>query len=307
MKKTLSEIFKMPKAFLAFLAALLFLSHAPIFCAQYVRIAKIIDSNLFQTTDSILISLANVNTISITDPDSLKREFAKKTIKYGKDHLLGRSFIAERAGMADSVIFVHLFEELLFARLSINKAYLRKGFGYFLPEPGSRYFKEYQRAVEEAERKGLGVYDQNNFIAHGPFIANAFWLSAGLGAALDEKGLFIGDLSAHSRKKNLLLNGGFQVLDSFYEGELMKSFYLLAGFSRYSQLLDFIISAGPNLGYSGPTFYPGVRAEVETHMHLPMILGLGIKMSMTITNKFHYIAITLNPSLGAWNIKRKKS
>src|SRR4030067_3046905 len=127
--------------FVRLFAVIISLSLLPCLKGQELRIEKILDSNLFETADSTLISLANVKTISINDPDSLKREFAEKTIKYGKEHLLGRSFIAERVSKTDSVLFVHLFKELPFTRLSINKEYLLKGYGYFSPDQDSRYFK----------------------------------------------------------------------------------------------------------------------------------------------------------------------
>src|SRR4030067_2581322 len=100
--------------FVRLFAVIISLSLLPCLKGQELRIEKILDSNLFETADSTLISLVNVKTISINDPDSLKREFAKKTIKYGEKHLLGRSFLAEPVSQINTVTLVHLFKKLPF-------------------------------------------------------------------------------------------------------------------------------------------------------------------------------------------------
>ena len=87
---------------------------------EQVKIIQILDTNLFKTEDGKIISLANVGTISIEDPDSFKQKFAFKVFDYAKKTLLDKEFLAEFVNDGDSIRKAHLWKKYLLLYDSVN-------------------------------------------------------------------------------------------------------------------------------------------------------------------------------------------
>jgi hypothetical protein len=92
---------------------------------QPCRIISVKDTNLFLTRDSLLISLANVETISINAADALQRKIAQRYFRNIEQKLLNKSFIMEIAGRDDSSAQVHLFRALPAGRHSYENVFWR--------------------------------------------------------------------------------------------------------------------------------------------------------------------------------------
>jgi len=143
-----------------------------------VRITQILDTNLFKTADGKIISLANVKIISIQDPDSLRQRFAFRVYSFAEKSLINKVLFLEVATENDSVLIVHLWDELF---ESVNRKFLQMGYGYFDPKPDSKYFRKYEIAADNAKRNELGIYNAELFCPKTPLKPNAFWIGCGLG------------------------------------------------------------------------------------------------------------------------------
>jgi len=104
-----------------------------------IKITQVLDTNQFKTEDGKIISLANVSTFSIQDPDSFKQKFAFKVYKYAQKNLIDKELLNEFVSENDSIKKVHLWKKRLIFLSSVNESYLDYGFGYFDPEPKSEY------------------------------------------------------------------------------------------------------------------------------------------------------------------------
>jgi len=287
--------------------------------SQKVRIIYINDTNQFQIQDSTAISLANIRTYSIYDPDSLKRKFASKAYRNTTRHLLDHQFQMETTGLSDSVAQVHLFRNILFIKQSLNERFLQLGFGFFNPEPESKYTKQYRRASNEAKRKNLGVYDKKQFTTIPPFKYNALWCNLGIGTGMtwekrfgkiDNGGAFFCNLSLHTRLNGTVLSFGYEGI-YLNECNTQSGYFLTAGLSHYGRWQDLICSTGISINraayqddmsdyswISDP--FLGLPLKFQMLFHFPAGLGAGFSLDMNINKHASYLIVTFNVSLGVW-------
>ena len=220
-------------------AILLLLLCSLIFAEETVKIKVIHDTNLFETQDGQLISLSNVQTISISDSDSYRQRFAVRVHKQIKDLLLYRFIIVESTGNQDSIMLTHLWRRLPLGRESINTMFLTKGWGKFIPAQESGYALEYESAYVSAVRQKIGMHNPRQFrAAYRP--SNAIWFSGGMGFgnADDHRrsghwktDCFALDASLNVRKKWLVWTCGYNLSAPYGLGSphSMRTLYGLAG------------------------------------------------------------------------------
>ncbi len=128
---------------------------------ERVKIVKIIDTNLFQLADGRLIQLDEIATPSITSQSTFKKYLAKQILKYTRMMLLGKQVIIQydssqvRAGVP---LKVHLFKIYPLEKLNINKIYLERGYGKFVPREDFPKEKAYAEAEKTAKQKHLGIW-----------------------------------------------------------------------------------------------------------------------------------------------------
>jgi len=177
-----------------------------------VKIIQILDTNLFKTANGKIISLANVRTISIQDPDSFKQKFAIKVYRFAEKTLVDKVLFMEVATENDSVLIVHLWDELL---ESVNRKFLQMGYGYFDPKPDSKYFRKYEIAADNAKRNELGIHNAELFFPKIHLKPNALWISTGLGIGLYYKqrakrdsDCFLFDASIQYRRRWIIISFG---------------------------------------------------------------------------------------------------
>ncbi len=128
---------------------------------EKVKIVKIIDANLFRLNDGRLIRLADIWVPSQNSESPLYHYIARKAIQYANEMLIGQRFKIRydsskvRVGRPIPVI---LFKIYPLQKLDINKLYLQRGYGKYVPAKDKPPVKEYAAAEREARRKHLGIW-----------------------------------------------------------------------------------------------------------------------------------------------------
>ncbi len=302
------------KTFAFFLLVLPASQQAP--AADKIKIIKVKDANLFITQNGTALSLSNVQTFSISDTDSCKRNFALKVYKSAERLLQGRTFQAEIEMQQDSSSRVHIWKILPFSIKSINEIFLKNGWGLYIEAPRSDHSAKYRSAAKEASKGHYGIHDEPRFARQKP-APYAIWLSAGVGVGSYSRGShwsesINGDLALHFRRKGVVLSAGAQAI-GYSESTSSNSVLLLFGKSFFGKYQEMVFSLGASLNkwhytsdigshYSSTSnIYAGFQGKVQVFVHFRQALGLGFSFDAGITKKANYYALTLNLLLGYWH------
>ncbi len=267
---------------------------------QPCKIISVKDTNLFLTKDSLLISLANVETPSLHDPDSLRRKMAQRYFIKIEKLLLSNSFMMETASRDHDTAQVHLFKRLSVGGQSINKFFLREGWGVFNPNPASEYSKDYEREAQASAWNGRGTDSDSATAKAGA--KGALWFSAGLGASTDNALLLFGttDWAVHLRFKRLLLTAG-RIRHS-HEKQFYQLVYYGAGLATVEQRSETAVVMG--LTQTDPAWEWAMDSsffiKVNRIYHLKQGLGLGAEMIMHLGEKQIYATAALQVIFGGW-------
>ena len=280
-----------------------------------VKIVQILDTNLFKTADGKIISLANVRTISIQDPDSFKQKFAFKIYGFAEKSLVNKVLFLEVATEHDSVLIIHLWDELL---ESVNRKFLQMGYGYFDPKPDSKYFGKYEIAADNAKRNELGIHNAELFCPKIPLKPNAFWISAGLGINKSynysknwNSDGFAFELTGQIRRKLYIVSFGKQYV-GLDEVTSLNSQHIMLGKSFYDRLGEAVLLIGINrnqwrhcteseYGIIRSDYYYGLQFKAQAFVHLPQIIGFGLGFSANINREISYYILSVNVNIGLWN------
>ncbi len=130
--------------------------------AEEVKIARVLDANLFELKDGRKIRLANLEAPSTHDPDPYRAALAKMIKKYGQEQLAGQTLLAEFIAEKDSACDcfpAHLFRKFTLKTLWYNQSYLKEGYGAYAASPDSTYHREYFAASETARKSKRGIWD----------------------------------------------------------------------------------------------------------------------------------------------------
>ena len=98
--------------------SMLFILCTPAF-AQKMKIIEILDSNLFKLQNEQIIKLANVESPSINEPDSLFNYLARHIKLYAVIKLLNQDFIIEPSPESNrdaKIVSVHLIQKYPFQK-----------------------------------------------------------------------------------------------------------------------------------------------------------------------------------------------
>ena len=298
-----------------FLLCLLFI-YSPLQAEEKVFIHKIIDTNLFQTDTGQLISLANIATISIHDPDLTRAKFAQAVLDKTKHLLESRPCTIEQLCLCDSVIIVLMWQSALVGNKSINGHYLQKGWGFFKENPGHANLDEFRSRAERARIARIGVYDERNVPVEWTMLPNAFWFSAGIG--------FSGD-GRYKRRKQSMANlgavlsyrhryfygdaGGYLCMNSVTR---IQSLYSTLGVNFHDRIGELMISVGPSFSRwshdtestrgivkSDPEY--GALAKIQALIHTQRLLGMGITIAGEFKNDWVTYSMTFFLCWGEWN------
>jgi hypothetical protein len=137
----------------------LLLINASLF-SQTMKIEEFLDTNVFLTTDSMRIGMANLEVPSIHDPDTARAELAQKILEYTKKELKNFTIRFEKSNNScgkESISLGHLYKTFIFSEKNINAEYLKKGYAYYLP-CDTINFKEYSFSAREALNNNRGLW-----------------------------------------------------------------------------------------------------------------------------------------------------
>jgi hypothetical protein len=155
--------------------------------AQEIKIVEIIDANLFRTSDSILISMIDLEVPSLMDQDSSRSLLAEKAIQLARLQLLKQNLRFEETYKSscneDVVKKGHLFRKYPLGDANINILYLEKGYAVYSP-CDTMYLDQYRQAGINAMNQRLGIWKSTVYASKPIDRFNRFRLSLLL---LDEK------------------------------------------------------------------------------------------------------------------------
>ncbi|HEX2869128.1 MAG TPA: hypothetical protein VHO03_18950 [Ignavibacteriales bacterium] len=129
--------------------------------AQRVRIQKVLDSNLFETSDGKVIKLAGIDAPNRDHPDQRIKAVADKAYVYARSTFLNRYFTLNALTPQDTAKgyeLVFLRKDYPLGLLDYNKEYLSLGYGRFTGRVPGALFDEYKEAEAEAVKKERGIW-----------------------------------------------------------------------------------------------------------------------------------------------------
>ena len=175
---------------------------------EKVKIVKIIDANLFRLNDGRLIRLADIWVPSQNSESPLYHYIARKAIQYANEMLIGQRFKIRydsskvRVGRPIPVI---LFKIYPLQKLDINKLYLQRGYGKYVPAKDTPPVKEYAAAEREARRKHLGIWAKSFKISENAIKFQGLYYRAGNRNLFGDQFREIG-YHAHRETANILFD-----------------------------------------------------------------------------------------------------
>jgi len=312
-------------------AALLFSSA---YAKETVIIVQLTDDNRMITAVGDTLAFANVQSLSVNDPDSLHRSFALKMHSFLEKQVLNKSFFVEYT-IGDSSHLVHVLKRE-YSFDSINAQILRKGYSYFVPKPNSIYAFTYRDAADYAKMNLLGIYKDKSFESSLPPISktsSALWFNAGIGVGSYDHYY---DLSTNYRHHRWLFSAGYRkgLATSIKMNKYLYSFgyregyiewmedegcYLTVGKSAVGHHFEAAISTGPaitresyhldeDMGGSGlpkavhRAHVPGWVVKAQWLEH-PFNAGpaFGLLLDCHFTREAFFMGASVNVALGSWN------
>lgn len=129
--------------------------------AQTVKIKKILDSNLFETSEGKVIKLAGIDAPNRSNPDLYLRGVADKAYVYAGSVFLNRYFTITPVvpqDTAKSYDLVFMQKKYPLGSQDFTKEYLSLGFGKFTGLVPEAMYKEYKEAEDIAVKKGRGIW-----------------------------------------------------------------------------------------------------------------------------------------------------
>ena len=167
----------MHKVLFIFLSLLTTLS-----AVEDVRIAKILDANLFLLEDGRKIKLAYVECPSLDSADSLNVFLARRIVDYAQKNILRVPLAMETVRdetKEKDVLAVQLYRKFPLETLHINLFYLEKGFGKYIPVAQQKYDQEFTKAEKAAQKAQKGLWDNALLQAKVPFRQTRMTILAG--------------------------------------------------------------------------------------------------------------------------------
>lgn len=137
--------------------------------AQTIRLSKIIDNNLFQTSTGALVSMAGIDAPSINHPVNSVREIAQHAVKFSKSVLLNRELSYIPLEFHDNIRDVILIKKHLFNSTNFNILFLSKGFGKVSTRDSFLVLDEFIKEEEYARHFKKGIWALDTVLTNGEF------------------------------------------------------------------------------------------------------------------------------------------
>lgn len=276
---------------------------------RQVVIVAVPEGDKIVTADVDTLVLANVQAISVNDPDSLRRALALKARAFLEKQVLNQSAFVEYAGDESPHLVYVLKRQGSIS--SINAQILRKGYGYFVPEPNSKYTAVCRDAGDYAKTNYLGVFKSKQPAMVNLEESSTWWLEMGVGVGTsfhgDDSMHEVFEAAAHYRRRQWVLSYGSSV--SLYWENNFGTRYLTIGRAVVERGFEASLSTGPAFRYryddynNNPnvTRVPAWVIRSQWLAHFPAGLGLGASLDCSFDRKVLCLVFSINLALGVWN------
>jgi endonuclease YncB( thermonuclease family) len=141
---------------------LLLLICASINSAQYIKVTKILDSNLFELEDGRVIKLAGIDAPKTNHPIQYLQNLSNDAIYYSTQNILDRRVFMEVVPDSTikgyNLVFLHI--NYLFEKVNYNEKFLLYGYGKLINNVNGLYTDELKESELYAQKfkKGLWEY-----------------------------------------------------------------------------------------------------------------------------------------------------
>jgi len=134
--------------------------------AQSYYIAKIIDTNLFETNDGQIVKFYGLYIPSRQDSNQALANIAADIYQWEIDNLLDQNFSAEIYGEAnDKIVLVNLFKNYpFFVKENLIVKFLSLGYASLLETANKTFIAEMREYQEEAQNNKLGMWKEDLMI-----------------------------------------------------------------------------------------------------------------------------------------------
>jgi hypothetical protein len=296
---------------------IMFLFPFALLAKESVRISEILDTNLFLTDTGRFISLANVETISIRDEDSLRAEFAHTVFAGAVKMLNGKQCEIEQITLRDSVEIVLMWAPVIVGKKLVNGFYLEKGWGFFKETPANRSLEEFRWRAQRAKAAQIGMYTEK--AKEQPLLLpDAFWLSGGIGtskAAKTGRRYYMDylNINASIAFRHQLWMGDVGVNEHGTDCHSIRTFYLTFGASSHNRVGELTAAIGPSLsrwtynteseqfGTVHSDDLIGAMIKVQAFVHAPHLIGFGFELSANFNTDQTTYLMSINLHWGEWN------
>ena len=129
--------------------------------AQYVRITKILNSNLFELQDGTKIKMAGIDAPQLESPIPFFQEVAKDATFYSTENLLTRQVFIEPLpkDSSQSYNLVFIKYNYLFQEVNYNQKFLLNGYGKFIDNVNGKYKTEILESEDHARNNKKGIWE----------------------------------------------------------------------------------------------------------------------------------------------------
>lgn len=281
-----------------------------------MKVEEALDSHRFRLEDGRIVQLANVDAPSLADTSRDARPVILQIREYLRQEVVHYPHFIESANVQveDSVTLVHLFRKYPLNRVSVNRKFLEKGFGFYVTEPKSDHSETYFEAAERAYRNRNGAWNPNFLgVRRKNPLARRIRMMGGLWSAYDadENGFaFLPIIGFSYRISRLLLFSGDPTNYVSLAAEYVNYFIILSQIHigpeiRIKRRLSFMAGFGAFLiplpyGFDDAGWYkpcwqismgvllPSRRAEFEIGILSPLNDDLSplIRLAIYVSNPY---------------------
>jgi len=136
---------------------------------QTIRLVKIVDNNLFETTTGALVRMAAVDAPSLNHPILPIKNIAEEAARYSESVLLNRELSFIPVKMEDNINVIILYKKYPFDSTNFNTVFISKGYAKILARDSVYNLKELKAEEEFARHFKKGIWALNSALISGEF------------------------------------------------------------------------------------------------------------------------------------------
>lgn len=137
--------------------------------AQTIRLVKIVDNNLFETTTGVIVRMAAVDAPSLNHPFIPLKNIAADAVRYSESVLLNRELFFIHVKTEDNINVIILYKKYPIDSTNFNKIFISKGFAKILAGDSVANLKELKAEEEFARHFKKGIWALDSALVIGTF------------------------------------------------------------------------------------------------------------------------------------------